>query len=313
MASTGNTAGHWLALGGLGVLLVLLLWPWPLEHRSRGEAAVTAEALARWEQLWQSLETEGVESLAPEVAGSGLQPAGDTAFMRYRDFWRQVEPAALERFQRAALANNPQTKLQLLESLQRDPDPRLRYRAWLERARIELRARNLEAAETAARRALAVEGIEPLFQADAPFILGYIALERGELERADQWLEAAIQQDPGFWDARQSHLLVLVRLLERPRGAGVCLDRTRRLIEHLGALPALAGSRSQFRDIADRLRTVGGDNPALLLAAALGRRWAGDQASAREWLTAVREGAGRLPGACGELVRARAAHLLEGP
>lgn len=317
MAFTGKRALLVIALLGLLGLADVLLWaarhaPEPVEASGTGEASAAeqAAAQARWEALWQTLAEQGVTALAPGVADASLQPAGDTAFMRYRQNWREVDAALQRRLQLVALANDPARKLELLAPLLTADVARLRYRALLEQARIHLRSRDLPAARLAAQAALAVSDIPPLWQADAYFMLGFTALEAQDLEQAATALAAAVARDPGFWDARQTDLLVLTRLLEQPnQSSAACLDRTRRVIEHLGALPALAQNRAQFRDIADRLGEIGGRNPALKLAAGLGRLWAGDTVQAAEWLHEAATIPGALPAACADLIRARAALL----
>ncbi len=323
MASIGRAALLVPALVGVSLLWVLGLWaPLPVAGRS-GTGTMGAKALdvhlaeteqaalASWESMWLAISQQGVDALAPEVAEPGLQPAGDTVFMRYRNLWSETDPEAQRRFQLVALANDPQRKLELLAPLLTARNAMIRYRALLEGARLYLRQRALEEAVAAARAALAVEGIDPREQADAHFILGFTAMETGDLVGADEALVAALTRDPGFWDARQAELLVLTRLLSlRGQGTAVCLDRARRVIEGLGALPALSQNRTQLRDMADRLDAVGESNPALKLAAGLASLWSGDGNQARVWLKEALVMPSRLPSPCTDLIRAKAAEQL---
>lgn len=301
--------------GLLALLLIPSLWiPWGADAPACAGATCDptgdpeAAALERWQAFWAQVAEQGVEALRPAPGEPSLRAAGDTAFMRYRNLWGEVSPSARLAFQAAALANAPERKLALLRPLTQDPDPRLRFRAWLEIARVQLRRRDLVAARETARSALDVPGLPERIRADAHFVQGYAALKAGDLETAETALNQAVAADPGFWDGRQTQLIVATRLLAQPRqGLARCLDRTRQLVENLGALPALAQDRTQFRDIADRFATQGGPtNPAFALLSGLGYLWAGDRARAQATLAGAAAHRGRLPAPCEELILARA-------
>ena len=233
--------------------------------------------------------------------------------MRYRNLWSAVDKNDRFRFQLIAMANNPQHKLELLAPLIDAENALIRYRARLETARVQLRARDLDAARAAAQAALATPLDDPRFYADAHFALGFVALEQRDWDKAEQSFNQAIARDPGFWDARQLRLLTLSRLLGGAvQSTAVCLHRTRTLIEDLGAMPALAQSRLQFRDIADRFGALAGArNPAFELTAGLGYFWAGDRDKAHRALTQAHQSQGELPARCAELIAAKARDLLE--
>ena len=305
------------------LLLALLLIPslWGLVAGSarlerggdHGEAGLEqATALAHWEALWSELETRGEAALQPERTDPSLRSAGDTAFMRYRNQWREVADPARQAFQMAALSNDPQQKIALLQPFTVHADTRTRFRALLEIARVHLRLRALDAARTAAREALAIPDLPPPIRADAYFVLGYAALEAQELDGAEAALAQAVAGDPGFWDARQMQLLVLGRQIGQPRqSVAACLNRTRLMIENLGALPALAQDRTQFRDIADRFAVQEAPaNPAFALLSGLGYRWAGDRERADAALASANAKRGLLPSACEARVIAKAEEWL---
>ncbi|MBK1648338.1 hypothetical protein [Rhabdochromatium marinum] len=257
-------------------------------------------ALAQWQALWSQLANEGHGALAPRIEDPSLRAAGDTGFMRYRNLWEQVPAAAQRQFQLAALANSPERKVRLLQSLMESEEPLLRFRARLERARIALRQEDEVTAAAFARAALQVPDLPAPARADATFILGYAAAQAGALQEAEAQLGRAIGEDPGFWDARQLYLRVLGALLAQPNStASRCLERTRELIEQLGALPALAQDRSQFRDIADHFaRQAQADSPAVALMTGLGYLWAGDPEQARAQLTQAAHAHGQGPALC---------------
>lgn len=269
-------------------------------------------ALAQWEALWSELETRGETALQPELTDPSLRSAGDTAFMRYRNLWREVADPARQAFQMAALSNDPQQKISLLQPLTVHADPRIRFRALLEIARVHLRFRALDAARTAAREALVIPDLPAPILADAYFVLGVAALEAQDFDGAEAALGRAVVGDPGFWDARQMQLLVLGHQIGQPRqSAATCLNRTRLMIENLGALPALAQDRTQFRDIADRFAVQdAAANPALVLLSGLGYRWAGDRERARAALAGIDSTRGLLPPACAARVIAKAEEWL---
>ena len=299
-------------------LLILTFWcltqlPDSVEASSCVQDCVENDAaVAQWEALWTTIKTEGERSLAPGIEDRSLRAAGDTVFMRYRNLWHKVDHSVRQRFQMAALANDPQQKLKLLQPLIETDDPQVRFRALLEIARVQLRLRAFEQVDARARQALAIADIAPRIAADAHFILGYAALEQHDLQRAEEELSKAVAYDPGFWDARQTQLLVLSRQLGRPRQRlADCLNRTRLLIENLGAMPVLAQSRTQFRDIADRFGAQAlPANPAFRLLAGLGYLWAGDSGRARAVLSKAKQTHSTLPQQCEALIIARVNELL---
>ncbi|TCT23775.1 hypothetical protein [Thiobaca trueperi] len=315
MPSTGKSAavsegtgfGPRRVLFAVIALLLLMLLPVSLQgliRASQSDAAAgedrEALAFAQWQALWSDLAARGEIALQPVQTDSSLRAAGDTAFMRYRNLWGAVDEPTRRTFQMAALSGDPQRKLDLLQPLARAADARIRFRALLEMARVQRRLRAPEAAREAALTALMIAGVPERIRADAHFLLADIAWESGSLDAAESALTLAIAADPGFWDARQMRLLVLGRQLGQPRQhTADCLDRTRQMILDLGAMPALAQDRTQFRDIADRFAAEGSSvNPAFALIAGLGYRWSGDLARSRAVLSSAAVGRGRLPAAC---------------
>ncbi|AFL75714.1 hypothetical protein [Thiocystis violascens] len=300
----------------LAALLPVVLWGLTVrlsEPRTGGAGdGREAAALVQWQALWSDLDARGEAALQPDARDSSLRAAGDTAFMRYRNLWGRVDKSARRAFQMAALSGDPRHKLALLQPLTTAADARTRFRAWLEMARVQLRLRDLEPAREAARAALVVADVPERIRSDAHFVLGAIAWESGSLETAESALTRAIAADPGFWDARQMRMRVLGRQLARPRqGVADCLDRTRQLILDLGALPALAQDRTQFRDIADRFAVQGAPaNVAFALLAGLGYRWSGDPERARAALTSAEGQRGQLPTVCESLILEKAREWL---
>ena len=314
MASTGNPT--LLACSFLLGLLLLAAWlrlPVPLEAPagSGSSEAALAGAVADWRGLWTAVAAEGEAALRPDETALGARAAGDTLGMRYPGLYRELEAGARQRFQLAALANDPARKLDLLAPLRDHADPRVRHRAWLETARVRLREARHEAAATALTAALA-EPVPARWQADTRLMQAVVAGQRGDSLAASEALNAAISLDPGFWDARQLRLRVSSELLAAPLDAAACLRHSQRLLEDLGALPALAQSHEQFRVLADRLAPRGErGHPAFGLLAGLAYHWVGDGAAARAALTAGFGGAGRLPAACAAELTRSARQLLD--
>lgn len=282
-----------------------------------GGGDITALAVERWHALWKRLQhgrtaLPDPEQLTSEPLDTALRPAGDTAFMRYRNLWSSPPAAIRRRFQVAAMAGTPRQKLAVLAPLTQERDTLVRFRAWLEMARTHLRSRAFDEAIRTAHEALAVPSIEPRIAADAYFIIGIAALERQRWQRAETALARAVRHDPGFWDARWAHLSVLSHLLaERQQRTAACLDHTRVVIEHLGTMPLLAQDRTQFRDLADTLgRYTVRPNPAFHLVTGLGYLWSGDPKRARAALAAASRSQGTLPHQCERLVFERIEALL---
>lgn len=294
-------------------LACLALSPHPnsADASADGTSREQETALAQWQALWADIARRGDAALQPDHPDPSLRSAGDTIFMRYRNLWNGVDEATQHTFQIAALANAPADKLRLLQALTTAGVAQVRLRALLETARVHLRLRALDEARAVAQQALAIPGLEPKMAADAYFVLGYAALEARDFDAAEAALAQAVARDPGFWDARQAQLLVLSRQLSQPQPhAAACLNRTRLMIENLGALPALAQDRTQFRDIADRFAAQSAPvNPAFSLLSGLGYLWAGDRDKAHAALNEAGLVRGKLPRQCEALIIAKVEEL----
>lgn len=273
--------------------------------------ACAADAMAdeceRWDALWQELEHDGVEALAVTVESPDLRPAGDTCGMRYRNLFRHAATTAHFKMRLAAFSNEPAQKLALLDELTLAEDAVTRFRAGVETARIALR-KGEPAAALALIAALDVEGVPAACQADAHFVAASAAIQLDDLAAAEAALERAVDADAGFWNARRVQTEVLSRLLvQRRQDPAACLARTRRIIENLGALTSLANDLRQLRDLASNAdRQWSRTNPALMLMATLGYRWAGDPERAEVARAAIVTNTGRLPQACEALIIQRA-------
>lgn len=313
--------GSLLRLASLALALVLSGVLWGLtqapsssthgEYDEYGDAVTTQQqALAAWEALWARLDAQGVAALNPVPPDRARRAAGDTVFMRYPNLWGQIDESERLAFQLAAISGDPEQKLAVLEPATRSPTPLIRFRALLERARIQRRQRDLSAASATARAALAVPEVSEQIRADAWFLLADSAWEQGQRDAAETALNAAIAADPGFWEARRVRLDVLAQRLSEPRQRGaLCLDRTRRMIEDLAALPTLAEDHTQFRDLADRFARAGvSSSVALTLIAGLGYHWSGDVEQARRTLEQAALGRGALPIGCEQLIMERIAN-----
>ncbi|MCY4515176.1 MAG: hypothetical protein OXC69_08615 [Candidatus Tectomicrobia bacterium] len=277
-----------------------------------GDAAEIQAELAAWEQLWDALEAEGVDALAPVVRAASARYAGDTCGMRYRRLYRGVDAQAHEHLVIAAFANDPQAKRQLLQPLLDSPDAQIRSRAAVELARTALRQGNPEAAESALRRS---EGLDlpAACEADRRYLEGRIAVQRGDGVAALSAFTAANALDPGYWDAYRERLPLLVDALHDPgQGTAACLRHARSLIEVLGLLPHLADDTRQFAKLALSLERFEAHNSATLLASGITWRWAGQEVHALGVLSRAQRAHAMLPDACEREIRARIATMLEG-
>ena len=303
MAFTGNPT-EWACgfLLALAVLVLCLEIPPPAEAPTAeggADAGALAGAVADWRKLWTAVASSGEEALRPGVDEPRLRAAGDTLLMRYPGLVGDLAPAARHRFQLSALSNDPALKLELLTPLRDHADPRVRHRAWLESARVRLRERRPAEAAEALDAALS-QPVPPRWQADTRLMQAVVALAADDRPRAAVLLDSAIELDPGFWDARQLRLRVRSELLAAADlRADACLRHSRRLLEDLGALPALAQSHEQFRMLADRFASLGErGHPAFGLLAGLAYHWVGDDPAARRALQAGFADSRRLPAAC---------------
>lgn len=274
-------------------------------------AEVQAE-LAAWEELWDELEAEGLDSLAPEVRIAGARYAGDTCGMRYRRLYRGLDGETRERFVIAAFANDPETKRELLRPLLNATDHQIRARAATELTRVALRQGDAAAAESALRQGQGLD-LPDSCEADRRYLEGRIAVHRGQAAMALEAFEAANALDPGFWNAYRDRLPVLVRALHgADLNVSTCLRHARTLIEILGLLPQLADDTRQFAKLALSLERLGARSSATLLASGLTWRWAGQGAYGHDVLTRGLQAPEVLPAPCEREMRARIAIELEG-
>ena len=274
-------------------------------------AEIQAE-LAAWEELWDELEAEGVDALAPEARVAGARYAGDTCGMRYRRLYRGVDRETRERFVIAAFANEPETKRELLQPLLDSPDDQIRARAATELTRVALRQGDTAAAESALSQGQGLD-LPAACEADRRYLEGRIAVHRGQAAVALEAFEAATALDPGYWNAYRDRLPVLVRALHGPDlDVSTCLRHARTLIEVLGLLPQLADDTRQFAKLALSLERLGARSSATLLASGLTWRWAGQATYGRGVLTRGLQAPELLPAPCEREMRARIAIELEG-
>ena len=274
-------------------------------------AAVQAE-LAAWEELWDELETEGVDALAPQVRVAGARYAGDTCGMRYRRLYRGIDGETRERLVIAAFANDPEAKRKLLQPLLNAPDDQIRARAATELTRIALRKGDTAAAESALGQGQGLD-LPAACEADRHYLEGRIAVHRGQATMALKAFEAANALDPGYWNAYRDRLPILVRALHGPGlDVSTCLRHARTLIEVLGLLPQLADDTRQFAKLALSLERLGARSSATLLASGLTWRWAGQGAYGRAVLMRGLQAPELLPAPCEREMRARIAIELEG-
>lgn len=285
----------------------------PCPTEDDGKEAPGKGPVSEWQAMWEKIEAEGYQSLAPDVAAQpSLRAAGDTCGMRYRGLFDGLPREAKHAFQVIAFSNDPDSKLRLLERSVVAGEAMVRQRAYLEIARVQLRQGRGEAALATLAAARRLAGPSSC-QADLAFMEGYIRAERSDVEQALHWLREAVRLDPGFWNARQVLVAVLTQRLHGPGlTANRCLELTRLLIENLGALPQLAQDVKQFRTIADHVAgNASGGNAATSLVAGLGYQWGGDHQRSRALFEQGQQARSALPPACRRLIEERLHKLLE--
>lgn len=187
------------------------LWP----HASSDAAS---EA---WDCIWASVgvQTEDVACEAAQERGQrkfcrsqdGLNPLGDTWFMRHLRTFPRIPDDAHRHFVAAAISNDVEQRQTLLAPLTRHPLPLVQYRTHLEIARSLMRthhADRMDAALPAINAALAVSldpSDEPV-KSDAYFLLALYHQHRAQMFKALQRARQSIALDPCFYDARSYYL-----------------------------------------------------------------------------------------------------------
>lgn len=307
------------ALFAAVVAIALLLASTRLPLVVTGDPRSSPTVDAAWAETTERARTEG-QAAFEIIVDEGTNPPGDTVFMRHRDLVAD-EDGIGARLALAALATTPAQRLAVLDELAaQSSDPRLTYRIALERARVVMRLGRTEEAAAIASTLTHDADLAPLLTVDALYVEAHAALALGDLVRAERLLRQAVEIDPAFFNARQTHIMVLATHLPTlTRDEAACLDGARQLVENSAALPSLAGSeRRLLLDLADALsRHPGADHAARLFTAGVAFAMAGDEHRAQERLTRAVSGAsGMLPPRCeAAIIRAAALHLaaLERP
>ena len=275
------------------------------------ECAETQAALAAWQEMWNALETEGIDALAPDPRAVGVRPAGDTCGMRYRRLFRGVEARTRERFVIAAFSNDWEAKQRLLRPLLESADARIRARATIELVRVALRRGDPDQAARVLRQHAASDLPAPC-EADLHYLEGRIAVHRGNPAVALDAFATASMLDPGYWNAYRDRLPILVGVLHASdQSAARCLNHARALIETLGLLPQLADDSRQFAKLARAVEKLGARSSATLLASGMAWRWAGQETHGLKTLARALDTPALLPAACEREMRARITIALE--
>ncbi len=298
------------------------LWP-----RASSDAASEA-----WDCIWASVgvQTEDVACEAAQERGQrkfcrsqdGLNPLGDTWFMRHLRTFPRIPDDAHRHFVAAAISNDVQQRQTLLAPLTRHPLPLVQYRTHLEIARSLMRTHHtdrMDAALPAINAALAVSHApsdEPV-KSDAYFLLALYHQHRAQMFKALQWARQSIALDPCFYDARSYYvewLLTAVSTTPRiTRTHTACLEHIGELVDNLHWIGSeLIDDRKLYIEMANRLAAQPqGHLVVHRLALGFVQYHAGDIAGARENLQDVMNARQGLPVMCLAMIQDKAAYLLE--
>ncbi|MCB9948360.1 MAG: hypothetical protein H6842_11100 [Rhodospirillaceae bacterium] len=252
--------------------------------------------------------SEVQQRMRPEELQPTTLPAGDRAGMRHLALWGTPSPDVRQRFQLAALADDPALKRQVLEPLLQDTSPEVRLRTRVELGTIALRLGDPTLALTyVADRAEDVG--QPAMRADAVFLEAMARQALGERERSWALLAEAVELDPTYWDAWLQLLSASLRELAGPRlTAQACQRYAATVLRSVAVLPALADNTRYFRQIADHVTGTGGARSAAGdYAAALAYAWVNDRDLALASMEQAAAHVGRLPRGCAQVIAERIA------
>ncbi len=310
--ASGTTVDRLLsALAGsaLLVLVALAFEPGRLAEEARDTAPEVEDV---FRQLVREIAESGMETFDNEDTDLGRRPAADTAPMRQPGLFGDEDQVWRDRLSLVRLATSSSVQLGLLESMEEAPDPRLRYRAKLERATIQLR-RGANRDALALVRAARAEPVPPPFLADGHFIEGYALEGVGEIRGALFAYREAIAVEPEFWNARQAVVALLGRELAGfAKNDRDCVEATHLLLENVGALGGIAQDRRLYLDLASSiLRYAGTGDASRQFVVGMAFRLAGAEQAARRHLLLATSLRGRLPARCERLIHEVAATALK--
>lgn len=193
-----------------------------------------------------------------------VRPAGDTVFMRHPDWRPKVSDEVRRQFQAIALARDLDFKERKLRDLAASPEHFVRYRALLELARIGLRRSKTDVAAVRAALTAALAAVHQAspgrcWKADALFLLGFLMARDGRTEAALSHVNAALDCDPAFLNARWLRIRLHLQRLAQAHQYGLgrrCRRLVADILRDINAYVVLSGNRLHFLRLADDLQSV---------------------------------------------------------
>jgi tetratricopeptide (TPR) repeat protein len=189
-------------------------------------------------------------------------PLGDTVFMRYPGIFSGTLSETVARiFTAVTLSNDIEFKRQTLKQLTgADQTNLVRYRAWLELARLYLRNRNQKLASSALTQALGITLDNEAWKADAHFLQGSIQLTFDKnINAALSKLETALSSDPNFVDAYVLYIHALLQASlqkESYFSQQNCTDKLTKLMDSIDMIACQTKDRQTFLHLASSIESL---------------------------------------------------------
>ncbi|MDM8561182.1 hypothetical protein [Candidatus Parabeggiatoa sp. HSG14] len=187
-------------------------------------------------------------------------PLGDTVFMRYYGIFSGILSEKLARtFTAITISNDIDFKLKKLTQLTHHDENLVRYRAWLELARLHLRNKNWKKAESSLSKALNETLDNEDWKVDAHFLQAYIHLTNKKINSALSQLETALAGDPNFVDA---YVLYIRALLEASLqketffSKNSCTTKLTKLMDSIDMIACVTNDRHTFIHLAKSIEQL---------------------------------------------------------
>ncbi|RKZ86527.1 MAG: hypothetical protein DRR19_14815 [Candidatus Parabeggiatoa sp. nov. 1] len=214
-------------------------------------------------------------------------PLGDTVFMRYHGIFSGIINKSVARtFTAVTLSTDMDFKLKTLKQLAHAEQKNLvRYRAWLELARLHLRNRNQKMASSALSKALGITLDNEAWKADAHFLQASVHFTNKDINAALPKLETALRSDPNFVDA---YVLYIRALLEASLQKETyfsqdnCTNKLTKLMDSLDMIACVTNDRHTFVHLAKSIESLPAEQKIKSFIVGYGNLLAGNYLTAEQ-------------------------------
>lgn len=222
-------------------------------------------------------------------------PLGDTVFMRYPGIFSGTLSETVARtFTAVTLSNDIEFKRQTLKQLTgADQTNLVRYRAWLELARLHLRNKNQKLASSALAQALGITLDNDDWKADAHFLQGSIQLTQKNINAALSKLETALSSDPNFIDG---YVLYIHALLEASLQKETyfsqqnCTNKLTKLMDSIDMIACVTNDRHTFVHLANTMESLPAEPKIKSFIVGYGNLLAGNYLTAEQRMRSLLKG-----------------------